>query len=174
MRELDTPAEVAATMRELGAKRIGIDGTDGAGKSHLARAVAEDLAIPHLNLDDFVQKEQGGFVQFIKYDELRAKATEPAFVVEGVCLLEVLARAEITIDALVYVKRYHLGYWSDERELDLDEPLEEFLNKERALLARISGQPAEDNFGLGEEIIRYHYQHRPHAKAAVVYRRNDG
>lgn len=157
-----------------GAQRIGVDGTDGAGKSQLAREVAGLLGIPHLNLDDFLEKNQGGFVDYIKYGELRTRvAAEESFLVEGVCLLQVLSKAELQIDALVYVKRYHLGCWSDERECELEEPLEEFLRRERELLARIAQHPVE-NFGLGEEIIRYHHQHRPHANAAVVYRRNDG
>lgn len=173
MREVTTLAEVVEILREVSAKRIGIDGADGVGKTTLARDIAKSIGFTHLNLDDFLEKNQGGFVHFIKYDDLRAKAAQPTFVVEGVCLLEVLARARITIDALVYVKRYHLGYWPDECELEIAGPLEAFLSRERELLARISEQADQGNLDLGEEIIRYHYEHRPHTKATLIYRRND-
>jgi hypothetical protein len=70
------------------------------------------------------------------------------------------------------VKRYCHGLWSDERELDLDEPLEPFLEQERGLCSRLAGEKL-DHLGVGEEIIRYHFLHRPFRQARVIYGRND-
>jgi hypothetical protein len=171
--EVQTLEEVLAVLSAKGAKRIGVDGTDGAGKSDLATRISAALRIPHLDLDDVLEKNQGGFINHIKYGELRRAAPEAGFVISGVCLLDVLERAEIAIEALVYVKMYHLGYWSDERELDVMEPLEQFLVAERVVLSQIENRPVTD-FGLGEEIIKYHYHRRPFNRSDVVFRRNIG
>lgn len=165
--------EVLGILSAKAARRIGVDGTDGAGKSHLAARIASALGITHLDLDDFLEKNQGGFTNHIKYGELRKAASGSGFVISGVCLLDVLERAEIAIEALVYVKMYHLGYWSDERELDVMEPLEQFLAAERVVLSQIENRPVDD-FGLGEEIIRYHYHRRPYNRSDVVFRRDIG
>ena len=173
MREVDTVPDLLAVLREIGAKHIGVDGIDGAGKSYLAKELARALNMPHLDLDSFLERNQGGFVEHIKYEQLVVTAPGGAFVISGVCLLEVLARAGISIDALVYVKRFRQGLWADEVELDISEPLEEFLAREREAAALVTKEPVED-LGLSEEIIRYHYHRRPYDRANVVYRRNDG
>jgi hypothetical protein len=71
----------------------------------------------------------------------------------------------------VYVKRRHLGLWTDERELDVNEPLEQFLENERQLTAMVAGEMVMD-LGLAEEVIRYHYTVRPHNRADIVYFRD--
>jgi shikimate kinase len=171
MREVETVDDVVAELG--GARRIGVDGADGAGKSTLADRLSEVLAMPVFHLDHFLEKNQGGFVEHIKYDELGSAIRQhSSFVIDGVCLREVLRRAGISVDAFVYVKRYYRGLWSEEREFEIDEPLEDFLAKERELCSRIAGEKVE-HLGVGEEIIRYHSQYRPHLHANVVFRRND-
>ena len=171
MREVENVEEVAEAL--AGMRRIGVDGTDGVGKSTLSKRLGEMIGVPVFALDDFLEKEQGGFVEHIKYDELRASlADEGRLLIEGVCLREVLSRAAISVDAFVYVKRYHLDVWSDECELDIDEPLEQFIKRERDLCSRLVGEKLK-SFGLGEEIIRYHFQYRPFRDAHVIYRWND-
>lgn len=175
MREVQTAEEVVAELRAIGAARIGIDGTDGAGKTTIAKAVAKLLGVPSFTLDDYLIKKQGGFVNFVQADRLLRDLPEKGgFIIDGVCLREVLSKGMIEVDAHVYVKRYHLGYWADEQELDLEEPLEQFLAQERATIAGILGRETIEAGGLGEEIIRYHFNERPHRHAAVVFRRNDG
>lgn len=61
-------------------------------------------------------------------------------MIEGVCLLHAIDRAKLKIDALVHVKRHHLGLWADEDELDPKEPLEEFLESERNLVGMVTGE----------------------------------
>ena len=65
-----------------------------------------------------------------------------------------------------------IGLWADERELDLDEPLEDFLQNERELTAMVACEPVTD-LGLAEEVIRYHYTARPHDNAHIVYFRDE-
>jgi hypothetical protein len=173
MVEAATPDAVIDALRVANAHRIGIDGIDGCGKTTLAREVATKLQRRLFSLDDYLERDKGRFLEFIEYSRLSAEAgAQDGFVVEGVCLLNALRRAGLTIDTLVYVKRRHRGQWADERELDVNEPLEDFLENERRLTAMVAGEPITD-LGLAEEVIRYHYAERPHNKADVVYFRDE-
>src|ERR1051325_4286141 len=156
MIETDSLDMALGAVGSKSAGRIGIDGNNGSGKSTLARSLADALACRLFSLDDYLDRNKGGFLAFIDYQRLRADVDEhKEYVIEGVCLLEVLQRAGLSIDALVYVKRRHLGLWADEYELDIQEPLEDFLRKERELVAMVlrDSDPVED-LGLAEEIIR--------------------
>ena len=163
-------------------KRIGVDGTDGVRKTCASAAFAETLGIPLVSLDDYLIKNQGGYVQFLRYDELdNALRQSDRFIVEGVCLLQVLERVAVSVDAHVYVKRYRHNLWADERELDIaPEDVDDFLAQERkfvAMLSGLSGEPAESEDTdptLADEIVRYHATYRPHEHADYVYRWNDG
>lgn len=175
MSEFTSATELAQALRAAEARRIGVDGSDGVGKTPLAQAIAGILRYQLFSLDDYLHKEQGAFVPNIHYDKLASDlAKAQSFVVEGVCLLQVLARAAADIDKLVYLKRFHLGVWADERELHLAEDVESFLRKERKFVGLLGGsdQPVQ-NLGLAEEIIRYHASYRPQENADFVYRRDD-
>jgi len=173
MIEAATPDAVVEVLRVANAKRIGIDGVGGCGKTTLARAVAARLERRLFSLDDYLERDKGRFLEFIDYQRLRTEVSaEEAYVIEGVCLLHALQRAGLTIDTLVYVKRRHLGLWADEHELDLNEPLEDFLEKERKLTAMVAGEAVTD-LGLAEEVIRYHDAARPHNNAHIVYFRDE-
>src|SRR5436190_15075070 len=103
MIEVSTPDAVVEALRTANAHRIGVDGTDGSGKTTLARVVAAKLRRRLFSLDDYLEKDKGGFLEFIDYLRLRSDVcAEEAFVLEGVCLLHALQRAELVIDALVY------------------------------------------------------------------------
>jgi hypothetical protein len=175
MIETATTDAVVDALRETNSRRVGIDGIDGSGKSTLAKTVAAKLDRRLFCLDDYLERDRGGFLEFLDYDRLRADVSaESSYVIEGVCLLHALDRADLDIDALVYVKRRHLGLWADEHELDLSEPLEEFLENERKLAARVTGESeAITELGLAEEVIRYHYDARPHHNAHIVYYRDE-
>lgn len=172
MVEATTTEQVVDALRSLGAICIGVDGSDGVGKTTLSKTIATRMEFPVLSLDDYLVPKQGGFLEFLQYDRLRdAISTAPCLVIEGVCLLQALERVQVQIDALVYVKRYHLGCWADERELSLTEPLEGFLARERKLVSLIRGDDAADQcLGVTEEIIRYHHAKSPQNSAQIIYR----
>jgi hypothetical protein len=174
MSGVEIPASVVAAITLRKGKRVGIDGTHGSGKTTLAKAVAAELHFPLFSLDDYLDRQQGGFLEFLDYRRLsRDLAAADRFVLEGVCLLDAVKRADVELDCLVYVKRLRHGLWADERELEIEEPLEEFLEKER-LTAMICGddEPVTD-LGLDEEVIRYHYVQRPHKRADITFARRD-
>lgn len=167
--------ELVKHIRARGYRRIGVDGLDGVGKSTLAVELARAIGMRHLNLDDYLIKKQGGFLTHLRYDELKHELCHlDGFVVDGVCLLAVLEQIATAVDCLVYVKRMCHGIWADEHECDLDEDVEEFLDKEKETVRLIErSESAPNTLGLAEEIIRYHDKYRPHKKAECLFTRED-
>lgn len=156
---------------------------DGAGKSRLAGELSEVLGYPVLDLDDYLFKNQGGFVPFIDYPALvAALASMPEAILSGACLREVLANASVTLDGHIYIKRMRHGLWSDEDACVFPEGVEaaiEAFSQHSATLSRflderpdgpnLAGEPAVSDFS--EELMRYHDQYEPHETADVVYER---
>ncbi len=102
------------------------------------------------------------------------QATSGAFIVEGICVLQILDRLGIRPDAFVYVKRVAHGYWLDEDHFDPQLPIEDHLAGVRESIrpvAEMLGESGEQ--GLAEEVIRYHAEYRPHERATIVFLRND-
>jgi hypothetical protein len=94
MIEAASPDTVIEALCTSDALRIGFDGIDGSGKTTLANAVAAELQCRLFNLDDYVDRRKGRFLEFIDYPRLRADVSaEGAYVIEGVCLLHALQRA---------------------------------------------------------------------------------
>jgi hypothetical protein len=176
-----------ATLRDRKPKRVGIDGLDGAGKSHLSLAIASELNAAVIELDEYVEKNRGNYVAFIDYAGLAAKISESlSFVIEGVCLLAVIERLGVHLDCLIYVKRMSSsGLWADEDECEFPLGIEEAIRQSRRntelmleFEARQEGRPytsgAADEPGLAEEIMRYHAKYRPHAIADITFCRDAG
>lgn len=175
MFETDNVNKLAAHIRDKGYFRIGVDGTDGVGKTTMAEALACTLGIYHLNLDDYLVKQQGGFLDYLKYDDIQNKTSElKSFVIDGVCLLSVLEEIKTPIDCLVYVKRMCHGIWADEDECEVTGDVEDYIKKEKETVHLIErSDTTPDTLGLAEEIIRYHGKYKPHLKSEVYYTRED-
>jgi hypothetical protein len=123
-----------------------------------------------IELDSFLDKNKGSYVDHLDIEGVRNAARSRRFIVEGVCLLKVIELAGFNLDLLVYVQRHHLGLWADEEYLGLGQSVEEHLKKERHFLAIIKGSDApEADLGLAEEIIRYHHEFVPHEKADLIF-----
>ncbi len=177
----------SATLRARKPCRIGVDGVDGVGKSDTSTVVASEFGIPVIGLDDYVQKNQGGYVSFIDYSAIAARiAANTCFVIEGVCLLEVLERLDVRLDCLIYIKRMSSsGLWADEDECEFPDGIEEAIRQSRQntelmleFVARQEGKPytpgAADEPGLSEEIMRYHAKHSPHTAANITFCKHVG
>lgn len=173
--ETDDISKLAAFILRKSYCRIGIDGTNGAGKSTMASKLSKILGLKHLNLDDFLIKESGGYLDYLEYDKIKQSMLETkCFVVEGVCLLNVLEKIETSIDCLIYVKRLRHGLWDDEQECEITEEIEDFISSEKEHMRQFK-QPEDvsESLGLSEEIIRYHYKFKPHKKADLLYIREE-
>ena len=174
MEEFFDAGELAVYLGHKGYLRIGIDGIDGVGKTTLANVLSQQLGYPAIHLDSNLEKNQGGFIDHLDYAGLKsAMEQNERLIVEGVCLMEVLQRVGVAVDALVYVMRQSHGLWADERELNIEGDVEEFIQGEIELVRRflqIEGADGEvKDLGLSEEIIRYHAAFKPHENANAIY-----
>lgn len=145
---------------------IGVDGKDGAGKSRLAAMLGDELCIDVIHLDDYLEKNRGAYVAFLKVGELRKRIQERTrpIIVEGICLLEALGLVtEAVPEFLVYVKRCNRhGRWLDEDECAFSGSISEFIVHQR-----IIGMPPIPS--LEREVVAYHLAHRPHEIADHVH-----
>lgn len=160
-------SELTAALRTRSTSPIGIisvDGVDGVGKSTLAQRLAADLDLPYVEVDEFVQPEQGGYVDYVGYDLLKV-VVEPyglGMVIEGICIKHVLSRLAIDEFLSIYVRRTEeSGLWLDMiRLFPPDGSADEVVEERRA-----SGLP----LGHIEEIIRYHYSFLPHTTSDYIF-----
>ena len=177
---------IASDVRNRSARYIGIDGKDGSGKTTLAKEISKRLGIEAVCLDDYVDKEKGGYVDFLDIDVLRGalKAKGIPLIIEGVCLLAAAKRMGVKIDVHIYVKRMSAyGIWYDEEECDPSIPPTELVSKleddlrkfslVEAALGDCEGTEKEEVHlpELVKEMVYYHAEYRPAEVADYVYER---
>jgi len=182
----DTCADIDSVRRIVqssGWRRIGVDGVQGAGMAHLAQELAQALDCPALDVDDYLYRNQGGYVDFIDYPALSAAlAAIPTLVLSGLCLREVLANMDAELDAHIYIKRIRHGQWADEDVCvfpdGVDAAIENLARRsalisdffdERSQFASHDGE--ETSPELSDEVMRYHDTHQPHEFADLVFER---
>jgi shikimate kinase len=175
--------DIAKEIRRKNATVIAIDGFDGSGKSTLARELAEVLGIIHIDIDDYLEKNQGGYAKYLDYELLKKniKQTNAPIVIEGVCIFAILEKLKIKHDLLVYIKRLSSwGFWIDDHLCDVNGDIDAFIVNENIkhrefceLDAQIDGgtfDPKDCSIPkLTEELIRYHYKFRPHEVADIIF-----
>src|SRR5258707_10965733 len=64
------PAKLAAYITSVGNGLIVFDGRPLAGKSYLARTLAKQLGCTFVDGDDFLVRDQGMFVDALRFDDL--------------------------------------------------------------------------------------------------------
>ena len=151
---------------------VGIDGIDGSGKSSLAQHLARELGWTHINLDDYVEKDMGKYVEHVRYEQVQSMLndTEGSIIIEGVCLLAVLEKLQRVPELLIYIKiMSHYGIWYDEDDCAVNGDINDFIRDKRESLQEFDVAFPE----LAEEIMRYHCHYRPQDKAHIVYERID-
>jgi hypothetical protein len=104
------PAEQVSHLTELGRRirsrqfgLLAIDGPPGSGKTYAAQYLANELQIPCIHVDDFLIEHEGGYVDYIRYDDLEESLADAPAIIEGVCLLEILQRVDASADLFIYV-----------------------------------------------------------------------
>lgn len=144
---------------------VSIDGVDGVGKTTLSVKIARELCLPIIELDDFVEENQGGYVNYIDYDCLLEKIiSNKSAVVEGICVLQVLNKIQIEPDVSVYIKvvdRY--GFCNGQiKYYPPDKTADEVINDRKS-----------KGFSVGYEadVIHYHYSFKPYENSDIFFQR---
>ena len=104
------PAEQVSHLTELRRytrnrrfRLLAIDGPPGSGKTCAAQYLANELQTPCIHVDDFLVEHKGGYVDYIRYDDLEVALADGPAIIEGVCLLEILERIGASADLFIYV-----------------------------------------------------------------------
>lgn len=183
MEEKSEPSEILEILKKNHYRLIAIDGVDGSGKSSLSKNISEELGYCHINLDEYLENNRGNFVKYIKYEVLENKiqSIKKAIIIEGVCVLAVLKNLGMRPDYLIYIKRIsEFDFWKDDHLCDVKVDIDAFIENENLelqkfseVMSNIEGEefnPENSKIPkLREEIIRYHYEFKPHKHANLVY-----
>ncbi len=142
-------------------KVIGIDGWLGAGKSYLGRKLAPMISGTFYDLDSALALYRSRFVEAINLDHIRSNVIPEngTHIVSGVCLLQVMQLAGISVDQLIYVKRMSSWGWADEDELR-DSNLKKLPGSQRGNMLR-------------REVSQYHLNWNPIDCADFEYHRSE-
>lgn len=157
-------ADVEALAHRVHEIRHGLVTFDGcmlAGKTELMREIARRLGVQGLDLDDFVERQQGVFVEALRLQKLAAaieQASENSGVVllSGICMLEVLERMGCESNLTVYIQANN----QDGKPDDID------------LIGAETGRCPDliEFFGeLEDECFSYHARYRPRNGADVLF-----
>ena len=185
MEKSSDPSKISKILKNENYRLIAVDGVDGSGKSSLSKDLSEELGYLHINLDDYLEKNRGNFVKYIKYEllEKKIKSTKNPVIIEGVCVLDVLKNLKLRPDYLIYIKRMSdFGFWYDDYLCDVKADIDGFIENENLELKKFSEVMANINgeeFNsenckipkLREEIIRYHYEFKPHNHANFIFKK---
>ena len=177
--------DIIEEIKRKNARLIVIDGVDGSGKSTLANKITKNLGFAHISLDDYLEKNRGYFVEYIKYNLLKKEidSASSSIIIEGVCALAVLKNLKIKYDLLIYIKRMSsYGFWKDDHIYDVDEDIDAFIANQNLehkkfceAMAQIEGKDFDPINSaipkLTEELIRYHYEFKPQEIADIIYER---
>lgn len=169
------------------ARILSIDGWDSAGKSAIGRALAERLAAVLIDLDEYLDKDQGGFLDHLRLPELDAAITTgldgTRCVVVAGCMVDLaLDRIGRPADVRVYVMRLsgmvskRDPLWVDKLdELYSDKTADELIAEDEESArkwAEWEGEPIPECQSavpsLQQELIRYHKSRRPHDSAHLI------
>lgn len=130
---------------------IAIDGYHGTGKSTVAREVATRLRLPCVHLDDFLIRNQGAFLECLRYDQLSLALRQRPVIVEGLCMLAVLQKLAITADVFIYIRA-------------AESPAAQIQGT-----AILSVRRKPMGTPLSREVAEYHRLFEPAQKADIVY-----
>jgi len=179
--DLTIKNQLLSKLKELRPSIIGIDGEDGVGKStKIAPFLSEQLGGAIISLDNYLVKNKGGYVEYLKYEALRndllnlLEKSQP-IIIEGLMFLDVAKKIGIQQDYLIYaccdLWFYH---WTEEDgNYNNHGTLEEIIGQEEnkvGIIAKVL-TPKEPYHmeGMRRELFAYTYGWRPLLKAEAVW-----
>ena len=168
---------------------ISVDGINSSGKTTLAKSISEEFKIPHINIDDnFLIKKKGGFIEFIKYEELllnieKVLNSSKILIIDSICILEILERVKFQPDLKIYVKRLIAGdYWFDGEKIDYSKSVDEIIKSDKLEIAKFISflnnsnsisNNSDDHEYIFHEILQYHFKFKPDLKSDLTFQRKD-
>jgi adenylate kinase family enzyme len=166
---------VIENIKRIKPKIIGIDGTDGIGKTTLAKEL-EKLSYKRISLDDYLKNKSGEYFKFLDLEKLKRDLTnQNNLVIEGVLLNMVLNSIGINADYLIYITdSVWLDDWTEEyggKYLSMN--LEEIIKSVEQTVNRINRitNPSGKDYkmdGLRKEIYEYSFEQRPWLLADII------
>lgn len=171
--------EFASAIDKAGVRLVGLDGENGIGKSTaIAPILREALGGKIISVDDFLNKDKGGYEDYVNYDglknEIETRLSSGVVILEGVLLLKILERIALVPDKLYYAtgEVWYLE-WQDydasgktldliiqQKERDID-TIDKMLYPNRTNEYRLKG--------LYPELYRYTYDYKPTKRADSVF-----
>jgi hypothetical protein len=99
--------EIIDTSKLSSCKCIIIDGDDHSGKSPLARKIATALNSKVISLDEYLLEDGRPYCDQIDYQSLQndIASSSQNVVIEGLCVLKVLAKINVRHDCHIFTKR---------------------------------------------------------------------
>ena len=84
----DNISDIIKEIKRIKSTVIAIDGIDGSGKSTLSKELSKLLKMVHINLDDYLDKNRGGYINFIDYASLKEciKQACDLILIDGIIL----------------------------------------------------------------------------------------
>lgn len=161
--ELQSASDLQSQIADVAGGLVTFDGDLYAGKSTLAREIGEALSLPFLDLDDYLTRQQGVFVDALRIPDLihavdKALACSSVVLLSGVCMLRVLQVTKLDKALSIYVRRLSpMGIPNDLDTIDAED-----------------GMPFDDHPDIPaiiKEIHAYHAGYRPLANADIVFLR---
>lgn len=161
--ELRSVPDLQRRIADVPAGLVTFDGAPHAGKTWLAREMGRALGCPAIDLDCYLNRQQGAFIDALRITELtcsidKARARSAIVLLSGICMLRVLDMAKLHAALSIYVQRLSpMGIPNDLDTTDAE-----------------NGKPFDDDPdipSLFKEIHIYHADYRPLANADIVYRR---
>lgn len=154
--------QVYQAILDSGARLVSIDGTDGVGKTDLARWLEQQNGFSRIELDRFLNKNLGCYEQAIRYEKLQAclsqsLSAKKIVLVDGVLASKILQKISFAAEFNVYVERLtEMGnvYNYDVVKFDAD--------------PKASWDESELS-SLDRELAEYHKTFRPRSTARVIF-----
>lgn len=147
---------------------VTFDGVDGAGKTGTMLRVGERLGCLTVDIDRFLDRHRGQYVEAIRYDELQdaieeAERISPLLLMAGVCMRDILQRLARTAQLSIYVQAMSTYGLADQDILDAEDGK---LSGVYADLARLGIVAPLDN-----EVWNYHCRTQPRRRADIIFLR---
>ena len=107
---VNDPTALATYVAGLGTGLVVFDGRPTAGKTYMAREIAHRLRGTAVDGDAFLIRDQGKFIEALRFDELRAalEAATPPVLLSTACGRQVALRLDMPVAPFIWIEHASL------------------------------------------------------------------